>query len=110
MRRRSRCMNKMKRTTTLTTFTSNISGFWCAQKHVPFVHKELLAKVVIHLHMGDTVRAEEALNPATDVQGWYASTECQAGSELVAAFQQNDPEEASRVLKEQVFSFLQIEV
>lgn len=80
------------------------------QKHLPFVYKELLAKVVLHLHTRDTVRAEEALNPATDVQGWYASAECQAGSELVAAFQQNDPEEAARVLKQQIFTFLQIEV
>jgi len=80
------------------------------QKHSHFVYKELLAKVVIFLHMQDTVRAEDALNSPGDLQGWYSSNESVAGAELVAAFQAYDDEGAQRVLKDQVFSFLQVEV
>jgi len=80
------------------------------QGHFPFVHKELLAKVVLFITMKDTVRAEQAFNPSPEVQGWYMSKECEAGMDLVAAFQAMDAEAAERLLKEQVFTFLQVEV
>lgn len=80
------------------------------QRHFHFVYKEALAKVVILLHLQDTVRAEDALNSAADVEGWFGSNESMAGAELVAAFQENDAETANRVLQEQVFTFLQVEV
>lgn len=79
------------------------------QKHLPFVHKELLSKVVLLLHMGDTVRAEDAV-ARMDVSGWCASTECQAGSDLVEGFKAHDPEAVQKALKEQVFTFIQVEV
>lgn len=81
------------------------------QKHWPFVHKEMLAKVVLALQLGDTVRADAALGMGTaDVEGWYMSKECQYGTDLVQAFQESDPEAAERIVKEQVFTFLQVEV
>lgn len=80
------------------------------QKHSSFAHKEILSKVVLHLHARDTVRAEEALTPNVEVEGWFTSRECQAGSDLVAAFQAYESVEAERVLKEQVFTFLQVEI
>lgn len=80
------------------------------QKQPSFAHKEILGKVVIHLHLGDTVRAEDALTPQNIDNGWFASKECQAGSELVAAFQAYEAAEVERLLKEQVFTFLQVEI
>lgn len=80
------------------------------QKHFTFVHKEALAKIVIFIHMQDTVRAEEALNTPCEVQGWYTSKECMVGSEMVEAFKTYDAEAVTRLLKEQVWSFLQVEV
>ncbi|CAE8615077.1 unnamed protein product [Polarella glacialis] len=80
------------------------------QKHLPFAHKELLSKVVLMLHLQDTVRANEALNTSGDVAGWFPSKECQVGSELVAAFQAHDPEAVASLIKDQIFSFLQVEV
>lgn len=79
------------------------------QKQTSFVHKEVLGKVAIMLHLGDTVRAEEALNGGSDFEGWWSSKECQVGSDMVAAFQARDPAEVERLAKEQVWSFLQVE-
>lgn len=80
------------------------------QRQASFVHKEVLSKVAIMLHLGDTVRAEEALNRGSDFEGWWSSKECQVGSDIVAAFQARDPAEVERLAKEQVWSFLQVEV
>lgn len=80
------------------------------QRDHSFAHKELLGKAVLHLHCGDTVRAEQALSPGIDVKDWYMSKECLCGSQLVAAFQAMDAEEAERVLKEQTINFLQVEI
>jgi len=81
------------------------------QKHHSFAHKELLSKVVLYLSVPDLVRAEQALNPSIEVEGWYPSKECQVGSELVTAFQEHDSETVERVLKEQVFaSLLNVEI
>jgi len=80
------------------------------QKHLQFVYKELLSKVIIFLYIQDTVRAEDALNSPGDIQGWYSSKESVAGAELVAAFQAYDAEAAERVLQDQIFTFLQVEV
>mmetsp|Transcript_51123 Transcript_51123/g.146788 ORF Transcript_51123/g.146788 Transcript_51123/m.146788 type:complete len:314 (-) Transcript_51123:112-1053(-) len=66
-------------------------------KHYPFAHK-------------DVVRADQALQPGIAVEGWFMSKESQVGSELVEAFQAHDAENAERLLKEQVFTFLQVEV
>eukprot|EP00443_Scrippsiella_acuminata_P010261 CAMPEP_0115192588 /NCGR_PEP_ID=MMETSP0270-20121206/13118_1 /TAXON_ID=71861 /ORGANISM="Scrippsiella trochoidea, Strain CCMP3099" /LENGTH=259 /DNA_ID=CAMNT_0002605835 /DNA_START=14 /DNA_END=790 /DNA_ORIENTATION=- len=70
------------------------------QKHYPFAHKELLAKVVLCLAAKDPVRADQALNPKMEVEGWYMSKESQVGSELVAAFQAFNAEEADAGVKE----------
>lgn len=80
------------------------------QGHHAFAHKELLSKVILRLHQQDTVGAEEAMNPSAEVHGWYSSRECEVGSGLVQAFQQNDAEAAERLVKEQVLTFLQVEV
>lgn len=85
-------------------------GLLRKQRHFPFVYKELLSKVVILLHLKDNVRAEEAMSPSQDVEGWYPSNECQMGHELVTAFQEYDAEQVEKLSKEQVFSFLQVEV
>jgi len=79
------------------------------QKQMPFVMKELLSKVVIILQMQDTVRAEEILNTC-GAEGWFMSAECQAGSELVAAFQTMDAPGVSAAINQQVFNFLPIEI
>lgn len=81
------------------------------QRHFPFVHKEMLSKIVILLHLQDTVRADEAVNPPSTVpEGWYLSKECKVGSELVAAFQENDVEGVEKLVKDQTFTFIQVEV
>eukprot|EP00927_Polykrikos_kofoidii_P008246 TRINITY_DN13419_c0_g1_i1.p1 TRINITY_DN13419_c0_g1~~TRINITY_DN13419_c0_g1_i1.p1 ORF type:complete len:308 (-),score=59.85 TRINITY_DN13419_c0_g1_i1:78-1001(-) len=80
------------------------------QGHASFVYKELLAKVVLLLEIGDSVRAEEALAPGVAVQGWFTSKECILGNDLVAAYRSNDAEAAAAALKDQTFTFLQIEV
>lgn len=81
------------------------------QKHWPFVHKEMLAKVVLAIKLGDTVRADQALGMGTAaVEGWYMSKECQYGTDLVQAFQESDPEACQTIIKQQVFTFLQVEV
>jgi len=80
------------------------------QKQTSFVHKEVLSKVAIMLHLGDNVRAEEALNRGSEFEGWWSSKECQVGSDMVAAFQARDPAEVERLAREQVWSFLQVEV
>jgi len=80
------------------------------QRQLPFAHKELLAKVVLLLHLTDTVRAEEALSPQVQVEGWFKSNECEAGHKLVDGFREYDAELVETVVKDQVFSSLQIEV
>lgn len=80
------------------------------QGYHPFAHKEMLGKCVICLWLGDTVRAEESVNSSSDVKDWFTSKEAGAAFELVAAFQAYDSEAAAKVLKEQVFTFLQVEV
>jgi len=80
------------------------------QKHHAFAHKELLAKAVLMLHAEDNVRAEEALNPSFSVEGWFMSKESQVGSDLLGAFKENDAEALQRVQKEQVLTFLQVEI
>jgi len=76
----------------------------------PFVHKELLSKVVLHLHAQDVVRAEQALTPSMDVTGWFSSQESMLAYDLVDAFKQNDPERLSGLLKSQILTFLPVEV
>lgn len=80
------------------------------QKHFTFAHKELLSKTVLFLHLQDTIGAQDALNPRQDVEGWFRSTECHVGMEMVAAFQQNDDEALEALTKETVLAFLQVEV
>merc|ERR1719191_68134 len=80
------------------------------QGYHPFAHKEMLAKCVLALWTGDTVRADLALNADSAVEGWYMSNEAKSGFELLAAFQAYDADAAAEVLKEQVFTFLQVEV
>jgi len=87
-----------------------------SQKYFPFVHKEMLSKVVLLLWMQDTVRAEQALNGArsdgtsVDVDGWFSSKESEVGFALVAAAKEHDPETIANVLADQTFTFLQVEV
>eukprot|EP00928_Gymnodinium_smaydae_P088796 TRINITY_DN72844_c0_g1_i1.p1 TRINITY_DN72844_c0_g1~~TRINITY_DN72844_c0_g1_i1.p1 ORF type:complete len:319 (+),score=86.32 TRINITY_DN72844_c0_g1_i1:83-1039(+) len=80
------------------------------QGHAPFVHKELLGKVVLLLCVGDTVRADDALAPEKNVDGWFQSKECEAGHGIVAAFREFDAEGAAKVLKEPPFASLHIEI
>jgi tetratricopeptide (TPR) repeat protein len=81
------------------------------QGYHPFAHKEILAKCVLTLSMGDTVRAEDVLQNINDqVKDWFMSNEANAGFEMVAAFQAYDAEKVERLSKEQVFTFLQVEV
>merc|ERR1712224_753115 len=81
------------------------------QKHWPFIYKELLAKVVLLLHANqDTVRAQGVLDAGGDFEGWMASRECSVGYDLVEAFRTNDGEKAEALVKDQIFSFLQVEV
>jgi len=80
------------------------------QQQLPNVYKYLLSKVVLFLKLNDTVRADKELNPEEEVQGWYASKECEVASELVAAFQNYDAEVCDRLVKDQTFSFCQVEI
>jgi len=81
------------------------------QGYHPFAHKEILSKCVICLWLGDTVRAEQAINgDIADVKDWFPSNEANAGFELVASFQEYDSEKADSLLKGQIFTFLQVEV
>lgn len=80
------------------------------QKHFPFVHKELISKTVLLLRMDDLVRAEDSLNTGASVEGWYTSKESEVGFLLVGAFQANDAESVERLVKEQVFTNLQVEI
>jgi tetratricopeptide (TPR) repeat protein len=80
------------------------------QGHLPFANKEILAKCVVCLWMGDTVTAEQALHGNDKMKDWFMSDEAQAGFELLAAFQNYDAEAAEQALKRQVFTFLQVEV
>ncbi|CAE7368573.1 IDE, partial [Symbiodinium pilosum] len=79
------------------------------QKSLPFAHKELLSKIVLLAQLEDTVRAEEVLNVAP-VEGWFTSRECQVGCELVEALKSHDAEALAGLQKEQIFTFLQVEV
>eukprot|EP00747_Dinoflagellata_sp_TGD_P165941 gnl/TRDRNA2_/TRDRNA2_187997_c0_seq1.p1 gnl/TRDRNA2_/TRDRNA2_187997_c0~~gnl/TRDRNA2_/TRDRNA2_187997_c0_seq1.p1 ORF type:complete len:296 (+),score=84.86 gnl/TRDRNA2_/TRDRNA2_187997_c0_seq1:77-964(+) len=79
-------------------------------KQFSFVHKEILSKIVLLIHMEDTVRADEALGRGMEIEGFCQSKEFQVGSELVQAYQENDAEAAARLLKEQTFTFLHVEV
>lgn len=81
-----------------------------AQGYQPFACKEILSKVVLCLWMGDTVRAELALNSNDNVNDWLMSNEAAAGFELVKAFQEYDAEAVVKIVKQQVFTFLQVEV
>lgn len=81
-----------------------------SQGYHPFAHKEVLSKCVLCLWMGDNVRADDAINNSESVKDWFMSNEANAAFELVAAFKEYDAEAAAKVLKEQVFIFLQVEV
>eukprot|EP00929_Paragymnodinium_shiwhaense_P013165 TRINITY_DN121026_c0_g1_i1.p1 TRINITY_DN121026_c0_g1~~TRINITY_DN121026_c0_g1_i1.p1 ORF type:complete len:338 (-),score=127.95 TRINITY_DN121026_c0_g1_i1:118-1131(-) len=85
-------------------------AFLMKQTHLPFVYKEVLSKVIVLLHTKDTVRADEALRPSQEVDGWYMSKESQCAHDLVAAFQANDPAGVTELTKDQIFTFLQVEV
>lgn len=80
------------------------------RKDFALAYKEILAKAVILLELKDTVGANEVLNNGHILEGWHTSKEADVGFQLVEAFQNNDSEAVRQVLKEQVFSFLQIEV
>lgn len=80
------------------------------QRHFPFVHKEVLGKVLLLLKLGDTVRADEVVGHAGAVEGFFASKECEVGSELIEAFRSGDAEAVERLLKDQTISFLHIEI
>mmetsp|Transcript_16780 Transcript_16780/g.38864 ORF Transcript_16780/g.38864 Transcript_16780/m.38864 type:complete len:306 (-) Transcript_16780:71-988(-) len=81
------------------------------QNSLPFAHKEMLCKVVIYLHMDDAVAAEQALGFASEaVDGWFMSGECQAGMKLVEAFKDYDSEAVKKLVKDQVFTFLPVEI
>lgn len=79
------------------------------QKSLPFVHKELLSKIVLLVKMEDCVRAEEILT-STNVDGWIMSREYQVGTELVEATKNYDAEALIGLQKDQIFTFLQVEV
>merc|ERR1712129_247060 len=81
------------------------------QRYFSFIHKELLGKIVLILHLSkDTVRAQEVLDNSADVEGWLACRESIVGYDLVEAFRANDAEALKTLIKDQIFSFLQIEV
>lgn len=80
------------------------------QKNVVNAHKEVLAKVVLLLKLEDTVRAQQAMSAAGDVPGWFTSKECQVGSDLIEGFRACDPEAVATAIKDQTFTFLQVEV
>jgi hypothetical protein len=76
-----------------------------------FAHKEILAKVVLVLHLNqDTVRAQDMLDSGTNVDGWLQCREHTVGSNLIEAFRANDAEAVENLVKDQMFSFLQVEV
>jgi len=80
------------------------------QKSLPFAHKELLSKIVLLIKLEDGVRADESLNASGSISGWFTSKECQVASDLVEAFKTNDAEAMAGLIKDQTFSFLQVEV
>eukprot|EP00405_Crypthecodinium_cohnii_P042981 CAMPEP_0206565832 /NCGR_PEP_ID=MMETSP0325_2-20121206/24313_1 /ASSEMBLY_ACC=CAM_ASM_000347 /TAXON_ID=2866 /ORGANISM="Crypthecodinium cohnii, Strain Seligo" /LENGTH=360 /DNA_ID=CAMNT_0054068777 /DNA_START=51 /DNA_END=1130 /DNA_ORIENTATION=+ len=85
-------------------------GVLCKGKHFSFAHKEILAKAVLHLTIGDPVRADQSLTDVKDVEGWFSSKEAVVGGELVQAFLNHDAEGVEAAKKQQVFSFLQVEI
>lgn len=80
------------------------------QKNPVNAHKEALAKVVLLLKLEDTVRAEQTMSAAGDMPGWFTSKECQVGSDLIEAFRACDPQAVAATIKDQTFTFLQVEV
>eukprot|EP00403_Amphidinium_massartii_P029878 CAMPEP_0178390938 /NCGR_PEP_ID=MMETSP0689_2-20121128/10904_1 /TAXON_ID=160604 /ORGANISM="Amphidinium massartii, Strain CS-259" /LENGTH=307 /DNA_ID=CAMNT_0020011463 /DNA_START=8 /DNA_END=928 /DNA_ORIENTATION=+ len=81
------------------------------QNALAFAYKEMLCKVVIHLHLDDVVAAEEALGFGSEpVDGWFLSPECQAGMNLIEAFKAYDGDAVKKQVKDQVFTFLPVEV
>lgn len=79
------------------------------QKSQPFVHKELLSKIVLLMKLEDSVRAEELIS-SSNIEGWFLSREYQVGTDLVEAMKSNDAEALAGLQKEQIFTFLQVEV
>jgi len=79
------------------------------QKSLPFVYKELLSKMVLLVKMEDNVRAEELLT-STNIDGWIMSREYQVGTELFEAIKNYDAEALIGLQKDQIFTFLQVEV
>eukprot|EP00435_Cladocopium_sp_Y103_P040990 s2430_g11.t1 len=71
--------------------------------------QELLSKIVLLVKMEDCVRAEEILT-STNVDGWIMSREYQVGTELVEATKNYDAEALIGLQKDQIFTFLQVEV
>lgn len=80
------------------------------KKLLPMIHKELLSKVVLLIHLQDTVRAQEVLQSGANLEGWLSCRESKLGESLVEAFQANDAAGAEEVLQDQLFGMLQIEV
>jgi len=81
------------------------------QGHFSFVHKEILAKVVLVLHGNqDTVRAQEVIDSSNAIDGWLMSREAKVGCDLVDTFRNCDAEACEKLVKDQIFSFLQLEV
>jgi len=80
------------------------------KKLFPMIHKELLAKVVLLIHLQDTVRAQEVIQSGADVQGWLSCRDSKLGASLVEAFQANDAAGAEEVLQDQLFGMLQVDV
>jgi len=80
------------------------------QSQPTFVHKEILGKVVLRLSIEDVAGAAQELVPSGQVDGWFSSKENNCGATLVEAFQEGNQEEATEILKDQVFTFLLVDI
>ncbi|EER20636.1 Gamma-soluble NSF attachment protein, putative [Perkinsus marinus ATCC 50983] len=73
-------------------------------------HKELLARVVVLLSTGDSVRADEVLASCLNVNGFLASEEMAAGEGMVIAYRNNDAEALQDAVNKNCVKFLPIEI
>ena len=70
----------------------------------------VLAEVMIQLHLGDPVQAEQTVyHCCEDVSGFDGSEEYQALTELVEAYNNNNQADAARVLNTPLFKYMDTE-
>lgn len=90
----------------------NQNEAYIALKQFHNIWKNHLSSVVIQLHSnGDTIAASEIHESNMSKYPEYASTkECELASQLIQAFERNDPEQLSAILTDLDFKYLEAQV